>query len=270
MRKNARETFHSAKGHGPKPHFDKRKTSEEWVYGLNPVLEVVRSGREVKAVFLSSGRRDRIAEIEEEISSHGIKINRADNTFFDSRFIKGHQGIAALVAPRKYAGIEDILAIPSERGEPSLFLILDCVEDPRNFGAILRVADAGGVHGVVIQSYRAASLSPEAVKASAGASEYIPVAMVPNIKHAIREMKKSGITIAGAEASAEQTLWDADLTGPLAVVIGSEGHGLRKTVKEECDILVNLPMKGRVNSLNASVATGIVIFEIMRRRMSKC
>ena len=244
-----------------------KNQQEEWVYGLNPVLEAVRSGREVKTVFLSSGRRDRIAEIEEEITSRGIKITRADNTFFDSRFIKGHQGIAALAAPRKYADMEEILAVPSERGETPLFLILDCIEDPRNFGAILRVADAGGVHGVVIQSHRSASLTPEAVKASAGAAEYIPIAITPNIKHAIREMKDLGITIAGAEASAEQTLWDADLKGPLAVVIGSEGHGLRKTVKEDCDVLVNLPMKGRVNSLNASVASGIVIFEIMRQRM---
>jgi 23S rRNA (guanosine2251-2'-O)-methyltransferase len=245
------------------------RSAEEWIYGLNPVLEVVRSGREVKAVFLSSARKDKVAELEEEISSRGIKINKADNLFFDSRFTKGHQGIAALVAPREYADIEELLAIPPGKGEEPLFLILDCIEDPRNFGAILRVADAGGVHGVVIQAYRSASLSPEAVKASAGASEYIPVTMIPNIKHAMREMKESGIMITGAEASAEEAVWDADLRGPLAVVIGSEGHGLRRTVKEECDMLVNIPMKGRVNSLNASVATGIIIFEIMRQRMSK-
>ncbi|PKL50855.1 MAG: 23S rRNA (guanosine(2251)-2'-O)-methyltransferase RlmB [Nitrospira bacterium HGW-Nitrospira-1] len=269
MRKNARETFHSAKGHGPKPHFDRRKAPEEWVYGLNPVLEAVRSGREVKAVFLSSGRRDKVSELEAEISSRGIKINKADNLFFDSRFAKGHQGIAALVAPPKYTDMEDLLVMPSEKGETPLFLILDCIEDPRNFGAILRVADAGGVHGVVIQAYRSASLSPEAVKASAGASEYIPVTIVPNIKHAMREMKESGIIIAGAEASSEGRIWDADLSGPLAVVIGSEGHGLRRTVKEECDMLVSLPMKGMVNSLNASVATGIIIFEIMRQRMRR-
>ncbi len=246
----------------------KSRSSEEWIYGLNPVLEAVRSGREVKTVFLSSARKEKITQIEEEISSRGIKINKTDSLFFEDRFGKGHQGIAALVAARKYTDLEDLLAVPTEKGEAPLFLILDCIEDPRNFGAILRVADAGGVHGVVIQAYRSASLSPEAVKASAGASEYIPVAMVPNIKHAIREMKKSGIIIAGAEASAEETLWAADLKRPLAVVIGSEGHGLRKTVKEECDLLVNLPMKGKVNSLNASVATGIIIFEIMRQRMS--
>jgi len=245
------------------------RSADEWIYGLNPVLEAVRSGREVKAVFLSSARKDKTGEIEAEMSSRGIKITRADNIFFDSRFSKGHQGIAALVAARKYADMEDLLSLPAERAEIPLFLILDCIEDPRNFGAILRVADAGGVHGVVIQSYRSASLSPEAVKASAGASEYVPVTMIPNIKHAIREMKESGITVAGAEASAEHALWETDLRGPLAVVIGSEGQGLRRTVKEDCNMLVNLPMKGRVNSLNASVATGIIIFEIMRQRMSK-
>jgi len=243
---------------------------EEWIYGLNPVLEVVRSGREVKAVFLSSARKDKVMAIEEEITSRGIKINRADNLFFDSRFAKGHQGVAALVAPRGYADFDELLETPSRNNERPLFLLLDGVEDPRNFGAVLRVADAGGVHGVVIQAYRAASLSPEAVKASAGASEHIPIAMVPNIKNAIRDMKESGITIVGAEADAELLPWETDLSVPLALVMGSEGGGMRKTVREQCDLLVRLPMRGKVNSLNVSVATGIIIFEIMRQRMSKC
>jgi len=243
---------------------------EEWIYGLNPVLEVVRSGREVKAVFLSSARKDKVTAIEEEITSRGIKINRADNPFFDSRFAKGHQGIAALVAPRGYADFDELLETPSRDNERPLFLLLDGVEDPRNFGAVLRVADAGGVHGVVIQAYRSASLSPEAVKASAGASEHIPIAMVPNIKNAIRDMKESGITIVGAEADAELLPWETDLSVPLALVMGSEGGGMRKTVREQCDLLVRLPMRGKVNSLNVSVATGVIIFEVMRQRMSKC
>jgi len=243
---------------------------EEWIYGLNPVLEVVRSGREVKAVFLSSTRKDKVTALEEEITSRGIKINRADNLFFDSRFAKGHQGIAALVAPRGYADFDELLETPSRNNERPLFLLLDGVEDPRNFGAVLRVADAGGVHGVVIQAYRSASLSPEAVKASAGASEHIPIAMVPNIKNAIRDMKESGITIVGAEADAELLPWETDLSVPLALVMGSEGGGMRKTVREQCDLLVRLPMRGKVNSLNVSVATGVIIFEVMRQRMSKC
>ena len=246
------------------------RSSEEWIYGLNPVLEAVRSGREVKVVFLSSARRDKVSEIESEISSFGIKINREDNLFFDNKFAKGHQGIAALVAPRGYADFDEMLEAPSLNNETPLFLLLDGVEDPRNFGAVLRVADAGGVHGVVIQAYRSASLSPEAVKASAGASEHIPIAMVPNIKNAIRAMKDSGIAIVGAEADADLSPWETDLSVPLALVMGSEGEGMRKTVREQCDLLVRLPMRGKVNSLNVSVATGIIIFEIMRQRMSKC
>ncbi len=243
---------------------------EEWIYGLNPVLEAVRSGREVKVVFLSLARRDKVSEIEAEVSSRGIKINREDNLFFDNKFSKGHQGIAALVAPRGYADFDEMLEAPTLNGEMPLFLLLDGIEDPRNFGAVLRVADAGGVHGVVIQAYRSASLSPEAVKASAGASEHIQIAMVPNIKNAIRDMKESGITIVGAEADADMSPWETDLAVPLSLVMGSEGGGMRKTVREQCDLLVRLPMRGKVNSLNVSVATGIIIFEIMRQRMSKC
>ena len=204
------------------------RSSEEWIYGLNPVLEAVRSGREVKAVFLSLARRDKVSEIEGEISSRGIKINREDNLFFDSRFAKGHQGIAALVAPRGYADFDELLEAPSRNNEMPLFLLLDGVEDPRNFGAVLRVADAGGVHGVVIQAYRSASLSPEAVKASAGASEHIPIAMVPNIKNAIRDMKESGITIVGAEADADLSPWETDLAGAARPGHGFRGRGHEK------------------------------------------
>lgn len=239
---------------------------EEWVYGINPVLEAVRSGRSIQTVYLLGTRRDRADEIETEISGRGITIKRADSDFFDSRFPKGHQGIAAAVAPRKYSSLEDLMIIPSGKKEIPLFLVLDLIEDPRNFGAILRVADAGGVHGVVVQSHRSATLTPEAVKASAGASEYMPVAMVANIKHAIRAMKEEGITVIGTDAGGDRRIWDLDLKVPLAIVTGSEGRGLRRTVRDDCDIIASLPMKGMVNSLNASVATGIMVFEIMRQR----
>lgn len=241
---------------------------EEWIYGINPVLEAVRSGRTVKTVYLLVTRREGADSLQDEISGRGILIKKADAVFFESRFPKGHQGIAAHVAPRRYASLDELLIIPSQRREQALFLILDLIEDPRNFGAILRVADAGGVHGAVIQSHRSATLTPEAVKASAGASEYVPVAMVSNIKHAIREMKEEGITIIGAEAGGESTVWNCEMRGPLAVVVGSEGRGIRRTVRDDCDIIIKIPMKGRVNSLNASVAAGIMIFEVMRQRSS--
>lgn len=254
---------------GKKGQAGRSRSHDEWVYGLNPVLEAIKSGRQVKTVFLSVSRREGIAGIEREIASRGITLKKADQFFFDSRFPKGHQGIAAVVAPREYADLEELLMIPSSKNETPFFLILDCIEDPRNFGAILRTADAGGVHGVVIQSHRSATLVPEAVKASAGAAEYIPVAMVANIKHVIADMKEEGVLVVGAEAGTGRTIWDLDLSVPLALVVGSEGKGLRKTVKEDCDVLVSLPMKGRVNSLNVSVAAAIMIYEIIHQRISK-
>jgi 23S rRNA (guanosine2251-2'-O)-methyltransferase len=245
------------------------RSHDEWVYGLNPVLEAIRSGRQVKTVFLSVSRREGVSGIEREIASSGITLKKTDQFFFDSRFPKGHQGIAAVVAPREYTDLEELLSIPTLKDETPFFLILDCIEDPRNFGAILRTADAGGVHGVVIQSHRSATLVPEAVKASAGAAEYMPVAMVANIKHVMADMKEAGILVVGAEAGTGRTIWDLELNVPLALVVGSEGKGLRKTVKEDCDVLVSLPMKGRVNSLNVSVAAAIMIYEIIHQRISK-
>lgn len=247
----------------------RRRTHEEWVYGLNPVLEAIRSGRQVKSVFLSRSRKEGLPGIEREVLSRGIALKKTDQFFFDSRFPKGHQGIAALVAPREYADLDELFKTPSLKNEAPFFLILDCVEDPRNFGAILRTADAGGVHGVVIQSHRSATLVPEAIKASAGASEYMPVAMVSNVKHAIAAMKEEGVMVVGAEAGVQHTIWDLDLRVPLALVIGSEGKGLRRTVKEDCDVLAGLPMKGRVSSLNVSVAAAVMIYEIIHQRTRK-
>jgi len=247
----------------------KSRFSEEWIYGLNPVLEAIKAGRKIRTVVIASSRKEGYPEIEREILRYGIKLEKAAPFFFDSKFPKGHQGIAALAVPRECRTLEELLTIPSKNGEIPLFLVLDCLEDPRNFGAILRVADAGGVHGVVIQSHRSVTLSPEALKASAGAAEYVPITVVPNIKYAIKVMKEMDVKVAGAEAGMGETMWDTDLTVPLALVIGSEGKGLRKTVREDCDLLISLPMKGRVNSLNASVATGALIFEIMRQRTSR-
>lgn len=245
------------------------KSRDEWICGLNPVLEAVRSGRQIRKVLIASSRKEKRMDIETELRQRHIPLERADLQFFDSRFHKGHQGIAAIALPREYANLDDMLDIPALKGELPLFLVLDLIEDPRNFGAILRVADAGGVHGVVIQSHRTAPLNTEAVKASAGASEHVTVAMVGNIKHAIRTMKEQGIWVIGTDADSDRNLWDVDLRRPLAVVVGSEGEGMRRTVREHCDETVALPMRGKVNSLNASVATGVVIFEIMRQRIIK-
>jgi 23S rRNA (guanosine2251-2'-O)-methyltransferase len=243
--------------------------SEEWIYGLNPVFEALRAGRNIKTVYVSSGRHEKADQLRHVAEQRGIPVETPDATFFDSRFPKGHQGVAARVVQKGYISLDELLAVPEKRNEPALFVILDGIEDPRNFGAILRSSDAAGVHGVVIQSHRSASLGPEAAKTSAGAVEHIPVSMVPNIKHAMREMKEKGIMVVGSEAGDYPALWEADLTVPLALVIGSEGKGARKTVKENCDIIVTIPMRGKIKSLNASVAAGVALFEILRQRSIK-
>lgn len=261
------------KGRGRKGHKTGRTEHEqprsggEWIYGVNPVLEALRAGRHIISVQISGSRREGVEAIERELKLRGLSARVVDQTFFDSKFPKGHQGIAALAAPRERIGLEELFEIPNTKRQPPFFIVLDCIEDPRNVGAILRSADAAGVHGVIMQTYRSAGLGPEAVKTSAGASEHMPIAIVSNIKHAMRAAKEAGMFVVGAEAGADSAPWDIDLTMPLALVVGSEGQGLRRTVREQCDLLVSLPVMGSVNSLNVSVAAGVILYEILRQRM---
>jgi 23S rRNA (guanosine2251-2'-O)-methyltransferase len=247
-----------------------KEHAQEWLYGLNPVLEALRAGRRIKTLYIYAGRHEKVAAIRTEADARGVPVVVVtESAFFDDRFPKGHQGIAARISRRKYVPIDELLLIPGQRGEEPFFVILDLIEDPRNLGGILRSSEAAGVHGVVIQERRAAGLGPEASKASAGASEYLPVSMVPNIKHAMHKMKESGIKLIGAEAGSADPPWALDLSGPAALVVGSEGAGLRRTVREGCDVLTSLPMRGMVNSLNTSVAAGVLIYEILRQRSKK-
>ena len=242
------------------------RSDKEWICGINPVLEAIRAGRVIHRIYISTNRVDKITAIKEAAQVKNIPVCFSEPFFFDSTFKKGHQGVAAEAVPRDYILLEDLLDIPLKKTEPAFFIILDCIEDPRNFGAILRVADAAGVHGIVIQSHRSVTSGSDVSKVSAGAIEHVPVALVPNIKHAIHAMKNRGIMIIGAEADAMNTFWDINLAHSLALVIGSEGKGLRRTVGDLCDVLINIPMQGEINSLNVSVATGIVAFEILRQR----
>jgi len=240
-----------------------------WIYGLNPVLEAIKAGRTIKQIYLSSGRHEKLFFLKKETDDRGIPLKTIDISFFNERFPKGHQGIAAQVSEKGYTDLYKLLDIPARKNESPFFLILDCIEDPMNVGAMLRSADAAGVHGVVVQEHRSAGLGPAVSKASAGAVEYVPVSQINNIKHAISEMKERGITIIGAEAGSEKMPWDIELDVPLALVIGSEGKGMRKTVAEKCDFIISLPMKGIINSLNASVAAAILMFEVLRQRIRK-
>ncbi len=239
---------------------------ERWIYGVNPVTEAINSGTRIKAIFISKQRQENMEKIIAMAETRDIALKFADKDFFDSRFHKGHQGIAAVIEKKTFLSIDELLNVPCDKAENPLFLILDSIEDPRNFGAILRVADAAGIHGVVFQSHRSAGIDGIVSKASAGASEHVNLAEVVNIKHAIDKMKKANINIIGAEAGAGESLWDIDMSAPLAFVIGSERKGLRRTVREQCDFLVNIPLRGNVNSLNVSVAAGILTYEALRQR----
>ncbi len=220
-------------------------------------------------VFLSSGRHEKVGEIKQEAARRNIPVTVVARDFLDNLFPKGHQGVAASVAPRRSVSIDDLLEIPLKKNEVPFFLVLDCVEDPRNFGALLRVADAMGMHGVVIQSHRSVAIGAEVAKVSAGAVEYVPVTVTTNIKHAIREMRERGMTIVGADAKGGTILWDLDLSMPVALIVGAEGKGLRQTVRSLCDAIITIPMQGAIQSLNVAVAASICAFEILRQRLQK-
>ncbi len=240
----------------------------DWTYGVNPVLEAIKSGRRINIVYVYNQSRQHLSAIIEEAKSHGIPVKFETKEFFDGRFHKGHQGVAASAGKRETISIEELLDIPARKGEVPFFIVLDSIEDPRNFGAVLRVADAARVHGVVFQSHRSAGITPVTAKTSAGALEHVNLAETVNIKHAMEKMKKADILLIGAEAGTGKTLWNIDFRVPLALVVGSEGAGLRRTVRDMCDMTVSLPMKGTVNSLNVSVAAGILAYEVMRQRKS--
>jgi 23S rRNA (guanosine2251-2'-O)-methyltransferase len=229
----------------------------------------LRARRKIKEVYISSGRHEKFFLIRKETESRGIALRIVDVAFFNERFPKGHQGIAVKVSEKGYLDIYELLNIPEKRNEIPFFLILDCIEDTGNVGAILRSADAAGVHGVIVQEHRSAGLGPAVSKASAGAVEYVPVSQVSNIKHAISEMKERDITIIGAESGSGNMPWDIDFSVPVSIVLGSEGRGLRKTVSEKCDFVVSIPMKGMVNSLNVAVAGAVLMFEVLRQRVRK-
>lgn len=240
--------------------------NERWVFGYNPLKEALKSDSKIKTIYINEKRSQNIKDIILMANAKGVDIKYQDKHFFDSRFPKGHQGLAAIIEKKAFISVDELLKIPSSKKEPPFYLILDLIEDPRNFGAILRVADVAGIHGVVFQLRRSAGITGIVSKSSAGALEHLNLVETVNIKHVIDKMKEVGIYVIGAEVNAQACFWDIDMTIPLAFVIGSEGKGLRRTVRERCDMLVNIPLRGNVNSLNVSVATGILIYEALRQR----
>lgn len=235
--------------------------------GRNPVRKALKSGIPLNKIYISSQISAGVTgEIKALAKKQGAPVQIVDKRKLD-RLAEGavHQGVVAVTAAKRYVEIEDLL-VEKEAGNPPLLLILDEINDPRNLGAIIRTADVAGVDGVIIPRHRAAALTPAAVKASAGAVEYVPVARVVNIARTIDYLKERGLWIAGAHGGAQDVYWDIDFSGPLAVVIGGEDKGLSRLIRSKCDFLVKIPLEGHVGSLNASVAAALVLYEILRQR----
>ena len=240
---------------------------EDMVAGRNAVMEALKGSRSVNKLMIANGSTEgSIKEIIAVAKEKGVNIQYWDRSKLDSiaRGIR-HQGVLAQVAPVQYAELEDILQVAKDRNEPPFIVLLDELEDPHNLGAILRTADAAGVHGVLIPKHRSCPLSATVAKTSAGAVEHVPVARVGNLVQTIKKLKQDGLWVAAADMDGKD-YYDTDLTGPLLLIIGSEGQGVGRLVKEQCDFVVRIPMVGKINSLNASVAGSILMYEAMKQR----
>ena len=245
---------------------EKNEAREDIIAGRNAVTEALRSGRAIDSVLVARGERDgHLGALLAQCRKRGLPVKEVDARRLDSLCGVGHQGIAALAACKAYATLDDLFDAAQAKGEPPFFVIGDELEDPHNLGAILRTAEATGVHGVIVPKRRAVGLTAAVYKASAGAAEYVPVARVSNLVDTIKELKKRGVWIYGLDMDGEP--WCAsDWTGPTAVVVGSKGRGIGRLVREHCDFIVSLPMQGAISSLNASVACGVVLYEAARQR----
>ncbi len=236
------------------------------LYGRNSVLEALRAGRAIRRVLLADGAHG-LDILVAEARHRRIPFEIHDRRELDRRAGDHHQGVVAEAEPFTYAHFDDVLASAEERGQPPLLLALDSLQDPQNFGTLLRTAQAVGTHGVLVPEHRAVGVTPAVSNASAGAVEHLRVARVTNLARALGQLKSRGVWVYGLAVDAGADYWDVDLSGPLALVVGSEGSGLGRLVRETCDVLVRIPMAdGAIQSLNASVAGSLVLYEAFRQR----
>ena len=243
--------------------------NENQLEGRNALTEALRSGRTIDKVFIASGDTDRaLQHLAAQAKQAGAVVVPVDRRKLDAMSqTRSHQGVIALAAAREYYTIDDILQTATERGEAPLLVICDELSDPHNLGAILRSAECAGAHGVIIPKRRSVGLTATVAKASAGAVEYMKVAKVSNINNAIAELKEKGVWIFGTAAEGSVPMYQADLTVPAAIVIGNEGDGMSQLVRKNCDMLLAIPMKGQISSLNASAAASILLYEAVRQRI---
>ena len=246
-----------------------QEKNEEMIIGRNPVIEAMKAGKLIDSIFVNADARGSVNLICRMARERDIPVKQVREAKLDAMAAgASHQGVIAVGACAEYAEVEDILAAAEAKGEDPFIIICDEIEDPHNLGAIIRTAEAAGAHGVMIPKRRSASLNHTVFKTSAGAASYLPVARVANLAAAVDDLKKRGIWIFGTDGEG-QDYAGADLTGPVGLVIGSEGFGMGRLMKEKCDCLLSLPRAGKVNSLNASVAAGIFMYEIVRQRRSR-
>jgi len=245
--------------------------SEGRIYGRNPVLELLRAhGRRADEIAVLAGARGPLAEVVALARHAGVKVSyRTRDQLTAMAGSDRHQGVVARVASAEYVDLGALLEIPRTRGETPFFVALDQVQDPRNFGALLRGAESFGAHGVIVTKHHQVGLTDAAARAAMGAVEYLAVARETNLVYAVEILKKSGIWIFGATPGAGLPVWAADLTGPLCLVVGSEGEGLRPNVARACDVLLTIPMLGRVGSLNVSSAGAVLCYEVARQRSAR-
>jgi 23S rRNA (guanosine2251-2'-O)-methyltransferase len=241
----------------------------EYIWGRNPVVEALQSARKVKRILLAEGQRQApaLSTIIQSAQRKHIPVETVPRSRLD-QLSRGavHQGCLAVVEQRHYASTDDILARAAQKNEAPFLLILDAIQDVNNLGSLLRTAEAAGVHGVVIPLHRAAEINATVVKTSAGATEHILIAQETNLTRTIDYLKQQQVWVAGLAGEAETLYTQANLTGPLALVVGNEGKGISRLVREHCDLLIRLPMHGYVNSLNAAVAGSIAVYEALRQR----
>ncbi|MBS4197840.1 23S rRNA (guanosine(2251)-2'-O)-methyltransferase RlmB [Lederbergia citri] len=241
--------------------------SQEWIAGKNPVIEALKSDRDINKIWIAEGsQKGQMQVIVKLAKERNVLVQYVPKQKIEQNTKENHQGVIAQVAAYQYAELDDLFAHASKKGEDPFFLILDELEDPHNLGSILRTADAAGVHGIIIPKRRAVGLTATVAKLSTGAIEYIPVARVTNIARTIEEIKERGIWVFGTDAKGSQDYRKMDATMPLAIVIGSEGKGIGRLIREKCDFLIHLPMSGHVTSLNASVAAALLMYEVHRKR----
>jgi 23S rRNA (guanosine2251-2'-O)-methyltransferase len=238
------------------------------IEGRNAVIEALRTDTPIDKIYLAKGETDKtLGHIASRAREAGIVVVEADRRKLDAMSrTHSHQGVIALAAVREYVSVQSILDAAAEKGEPPLLVVCDEISDPHNLGAILRTAECAGAHGVIIPKRRSAGLTAIVAKTSAGAVSYVPVARVANLSATLKELKKQGIWVFGTAAEGTTNLYNADLKGPAAIVIGSEGDGMSRLVSENCDFLVSIPMRGRISSLNASAAAAILLYEAVRQR----